>query len=283
MKKNLLLWIIAFVLTLFLAIYQRLSGPTHPVQGKEETIPGVEVKYKFNRSGTSNHPLQILITVRSERDEEFCFHVHYRRYPFIEGEDWSIRPMKNKNGDIWVKKNCNVQAEIPGQSAAGKIAYKVEFGDAQEGGWLNHGEFVVARFKGEVPAWLLIPHIVFMFAAMLLAFRAGLEALRPGGSWQRFIPWTLAVTALGGLILGPLVQKYAFGAYWTGFPLGGDLTDTKILFVFFFWLAAFFLRRKSRWWTVAATLLMVAVYLIPHSVLGSELDYKTGKVGTTKF
>jgi hypothetical protein len=78
------------------------------------------------------------------------------------------------------------------------------------------------------------------------------------------------------------VQKYAFGAYWTGFPLGGDLTDTKILFVFCFWLAAFFLRRRSRWWTIAATVLMVAVYLIPHSILGSELDYKTGKVETSK-
>ena len=98
------------------------------------------------------------------------------------------------------------------------MAYKVEVLSADGSRWLNDGRPIVARFKGEVPAWLLILHIVFMFAAMLLAFRAGLEALRPGGSWQRFIPWTLAVTALGGLILGPLVQKYAFGAYWTGFP-----------------------------------------------------------------
>ncbi len=71
------------------------------------------------------------------------------------------------------------------------------------------------------------------------------------------------MTAIGGLILGPLVQKYAFGAYWTGFPLGGDLTDSKTLFAVLVWLAAFFLRNKSRWWTVAATVLMVAVYLIP--------------------
>jgi hypothetical protein len=121
-----------------------------------------------------------------------------------------------------------------------------------------------------------------MFAGLLLAFRTGLEALRRDGRWQKFIPWTLGVTAVGGLIMGPLVQKYAFGAYWTGFPLGGDLTDSKTLFAVLFWLAAFFLRKKSRWWTVAATVLMVAVYLIPHSVLGSELNYKTGQVITAK-
>ncbi len=121
-----------------------------------------------------------------------------------------------------------------------------------------------------------------MFAGMLLAFRAGLGALRQEGNWPRLTAWTLGVTVVGGLILGPIVQKFAFGAYWTGFPLGGDLTDSKTLFVVLFWLAAHLLRKKGRWWTVAATVLMVAVYLIPHSVLGSELDYKTGKVITAK-
>jgi hypothetical protein len=54
------------------------------------------------------------------------------------------------------------------------------------------------------------------------------------------------------------------------------------LFAVAFWLAAFFLRKKSRWWTLAATGLMIAVYLIPHSILGSELNYETGKVGTAQ-
>ncbi len=117
---------------------------------------------------------------------------------------------------------------------------------------------------------------------MLLAFRAGLGALRQEDNWPRLTAWTLGVTVVGGLIFGPIVQKFAFGAYWTGFPLGGDLTDSKTLFVALFWLAAHLLRKKGRWWTVAATALVVAVYLIPHSVLGSELDYQTGKIETSK-
>jgi hypothetical protein len=174
------------------------------------------------------------------------------------------------------------QAEIPGQPAAGKVVYKVEAITQQGTVWLNHGIPVVARFKDEVPGWLLILHILFMFAGLLLAFRTGLGAFFKVDRWQRLVPWTLAVTLAGGLILGPLVQKYAFGAFWTGFPLGGDLTDSKTLFAVLFWLVAFFKRDKSRWWTVGATVLMVAVYLIPHSVLGSELNYKTGKIETAK-
>ncbi len=180
------------------------------------------------------------------------------------------------------KIEAGFEASVPGQPPAGKVAYKVEALAKGKNAWLNRGQPAVARFKGEVPTALLIFHIIFMFAAMLLAFRTGLEALRRDGCWQKLVPWTLAVTSIGGLILGPLVQKYAFGAFWTGFPLGGDLTDSKTLFAVLFWLAAFFMRKKSRWWPLAATVLMVTVYLIPHSMLGSELNYQTGKIETAK-
>ena len=77
--------------------------------------------------------------------------------------------------------------------------------------------------------------------------------------------------------MAPSCKSTPSAPFGPAFPLGGDLTDSKTLFAVLFWLAAFLLRKKSRWWTVAATVLMVAVYLIPHSLLGSELDYKTGE------
>ena len=271
MKKNLLLWILAFVLTLFLAVYQRLSGPTYPVRGSEKTA-GMTMRYKFYRSWTSSQPLPVNVAAGASGLQ---LRLHHRRFPLVSGEEWSIVPMSETNGSF--------AGSIPGQPAAGKVTYKIEASSPGGTFWLNHGRPVVARFKNEVPSWLLITHVLFMFAAMMLAFRAGLGALRQEGNWPRLTTWTLGVTVIGGLVLGPIVQKYAFGAFWTGFPLGGDLTDSKTLFVALFWLAAFLLRKKSRWWTIGATVLMVAVYLIPHSILGSELDYKTGKIETSKL
>jgi len=270
-KSSFLLWLLAFILTLVLAIYQRLNGPTYPVRGSEKAA-GMTVRYKFHRSWTSHQPLPVNVAVAGKG---IRLRLYHRRFPLVAGEEWSVLPMSEKDGAF--------SGSIPGQPAAGKVTYKIEVSSPGRVSWLNGGRPVVARFKNEVPSWLLIAHVLFMFAGLLLAFRTGLEALRRDGRWQKFITWTLVVTALGGLIMGPLVQKYAFGAYWKGFPLGGDLTDSKTLFAVLFWLAAFFLRKKSRWWTVTATLLMVVVYLIPHSMLGSELDYKTGKIGTTKM
>jgi hypothetical protein len=40
------------------------------------------------------------------------------------------------------------------------------------------------------------------------------------------------------MILGPVVQKFAFGEYWTGFPFGTDLTDNKTLIAFIGWIIA---------------------------------------------
>jgi asparagine N-glycosylation enzyme membrane subunit Stt3 len=83
------------------------------------------------------------------------------------------------------------------------------------------------------------------------------------------------------MILGPVVQKYAFGEYWTGFPYGGDFTDNKTLIMWLVWALAlavigFKPKKKegiSRVTVLVAALAMTVVYLIPHSMGGSSLDY----------
>jgi len=72
------------------------------------------------------------------------------------------------------------------------------------------------------------------------------------------------------------VQKFAFGAFWTGWPLGTDLTDTKTAVALLFWLIAMWrLRRRSggRVRTIIASVVTLIIFLIPHSLLGSEIDY----------
>jgi hypothetical protein len=111
---------------------------------------------------------------------------------------------------------------------------------------------------------------------MLLGTRAGLEALYKRERAYRLALWTSALFFLGGIILGPIVQKFAFGAFWTGWPLGSDLTDNKTAVAMIAWLVALWRGRNmksGRKWFVIAAVLQLTVYLIPHSMFGSELDY----------
>jgi hypothetical protein len=93
---------------------------------------------------------------------------------------------------------------------------------------------------------------------------------------------TLGLLIIGGLILGPMVQKYAFGELWTGIPFGWDLTDNKTLIGFIFWfIAVWKIRKEDKYlWVIIAAIVLLAIYSIPHSMFGSELNYETGKVVT---
>ena len=143
-------------------------------------------------------------------------------------------------------------------------------------------EGVVIRFRGDVPAWALIPHVLMMILTIIWSTATILFALAAMPSFKKTMGVTIIFLLIGGFVLGPIVQKYSFGQFWTGWPLGEDLTDNKVLAALIAFLVAWFLREKSygRWLAVAASLVMLAVYLIPHSMNGSELDPTTGEVVT---
>ena len=86
----------------------------------------------------------------------------------------------------------------------------------------------------------------------------------------------MGLLVIGGLFLGPMVQKSAFGAYWTGWPNGSDLTDNKTLIAFLAWLPATVAAARgmrTRAAVVLGWVVMMGVFLIPHSLRGSELDW----------
>jgi len=114
---------------------------------------------------------------------------------------------------------------------------------------------------------------------MLLSTRTGLEYFNKGKNFKLLTILTFIFVIIGGFILGPIAQYYAFGEFWTGFPFGYDLTDNKILIGFIGWLLALiaiYKFKNPRRWIIFASILLFIIFLIPHSLLGSELDYSEG-------
>jgi len=266
--KGFILWVIAIIFTVGIAIYQRTTGPTYPAHGTV-TFVGQEISYKLLRSANSDAPAIIRL---ANIPEGITAKLNYRR--FKTDEPLKTVPFERDGSDL--------VTQLPPEPPAGKLAYTVFLisGSEQEAVTL---EPTVIRFKGPVPGYILIPHILFMFFAMLFSSRAGIEALARGPKVQTFSLYTLLFLTVGGMILGPVVQKFAFGEYWTGWPFGGDLTDNKTLFAFIGWFVAYlFIRKdaKKGYWAIIAAVILLAVYLIPHSMFGSELDYEKGTIET---
>jgi hypothetical protein len=268
LQHPVLLWTVASVITLAAGMYQRMTGPTYPVSGSAR-IDGTAFDYRLDRSHTSGEDAPIRVTAAGTETDGT---LEWRRHR--TSDPWTAVPMRREGADL--------VAALPSQPPAGKLDYRILLRSPAAGLTLPAAGAVTTRFKGAVPVWLLIPHILVMFSGMLLSTRTGLEALRTGPHLRALSVWTLAVLALGGFLLGPAAQWYAFGKWWTGWPVGTDLTDNKTAIAILVWgVAAAGVRfgRRPGPWAIAAALVTLAVFLIPHSMFGTELDYSTGKIG----
>ncbi len=275
------LWGVAVLLMLSAVVYQRSTGPTYPKKG-EFAAGGTEHSYALIRSDWSNKTndgARVIIPNPGDGAAATLFWKRYRT-----SDEFAALAMGDEQED-----GENVFAGLlPAQPAAGKLEYYIEL-FTPEGTTIEvpGDERVIIRFKDDVPTAILAPHVIMMFFSVLIGMRAGLGALvAPFG--MRLWAWVALIgMTLGGMVLGPIVQKYAFGEYWTGFPFGGDWTDNKMLVMWLAWVTACavigFKPKKnegvSRAVVLVAALVMSGVYLIPHSMGGSELDYEQVDAG----
>lgn len=275
--KNFVFWTLAVVITIAAVIYQRKTGPTNPIEAKIATTSGVySVKLlrsletdikpgdgKAAESGVHTSPFEF---EAKGLNDNISVTLYYKRYPSTD--EYTPLIMK-QSGDLF-------EVNLPSQPPAGKIQYYLSVNDGVQEQDVYKENPVILRFKNSVPASILIPHILLMFFAMLIATYTGVIALAGSDKCKKYALITVIFLFIGGLVLGPIVQKYAFGVYWSGWPFGHDLTDNKTIVMFIVWLAALLLNRKKvrRWLYIAAALLTLAVYSIPHSMLGSQYNYE---------
>jgi hypothetical protein len=264
--KRILFWILAFIITAASAIYQRRTGPTYPVSGKAVLTNG-GVRFELPRSAEITSDREVSLEVP---DTQVGGRLLYKR--FNTDDPWTEVAM--------ARREKKLVGYLPRQPMAGKLAYKIVLTDGGKDIALKGGEPIVIRFKGHAPIGLLLAHILVIFGAMLFSTRTGIAALDSKADPRRLAVWTAVLFFIGGFILGPLMQKFAFDSWWTGFPLGKDLTDSKTLFAMLAWVVALVAGRggrKNRGWVLAASIVTLIVFLIPHSLLGSELQY-TGRL-----
>ena len=279
--KRILLWAVAAALTVLCFAFQNRTGPTYPPEGRFQTARG-PVSYKFLRSEEIGNGLQIML--KDPVPQGVTGTVRYRRYK--SSDAWSEKPMTpgtfrfSRRGTA--EEVRGVGAVLPSlPERAGKYEYLVLLDDGGGPRSVTGERPVYARYKAPVPRGVLLPHILVVFLSMTLALRTGLQAIA-GGKVRGLIAATIASLLLGAFVLGPIVQKYAFGVYWSGWPYGYDWTDNKVLVELVGWMVAAAVAWRARSPKVAraavlvATAVTLAVYFIPHSIFGSEYDYTRG-------
>ena len=271
-------WILCGALAFAAFFFQNRTGPTYPLRGTVETGRGA-VDFVFLRSEEIGTGLQIML--KDPVPAGLSGQVKWRR--FKSADAWTLTPMAagsfrfHRRGDVEeVRGFGTILPSLP--ERAGKYEYFVLLDDGSGARSVTGEKPVYARYKAPVPRMVLLPHILLIFLSMTLALRTGFQALR-GGPLKGLLWSTIGSLLAGAFILGPIVQRYAFGVWWSGIPFGTDWTDNKVLVELAAWVAAAILLghpRRARFAVLAATLVTLAIYLIPHSVFGSEFDYRKG-------
>ena len=216
--KKVLFWILAVVITLGASIYQRKTGPTNP---KYETVnlAGEEYRFKLPRSGGETDCSVVLKgfgtpAMIDSLGLQVDAVMYWRKYPG-GGDYTAVKMLPAEDG---------LTAFLPVQPAAGKLEYYIELqtfrkDDTQSLStrtMLGYADPLIIRFKSDVPAWALIPHILCMFISMLFGAYAFLCALGNMPQYRKYTLLSFWLLVLGGFVFGPIVQKYAFDIFWSG-------------------------------------------------------------------
>jgi hypothetical protein len=268
--KKIILWFLAFLITISAAIYQRMTGPTYPKR-INITVNNAVQKLKLTRSLTITEKSEVRLAMKDSNAMAKLFFKQYKSDSKYDVAEFTYKADPEHGGFF---------ADIPQQPVAGKLQYYIEITDLKGSQTYLKDSPVVIRFKGDVPEFVLIPHILLMFIAMLFSTLAGLMAVIKHPLYKKYAQWTLILFIAGGMVLGPIVQFFAFSEFWTGIPFGWDLTDNKTLIALIFWIIAVYMNKKSEKpiYTILASIMLLLVFSIPHSLFGSEFNYSTGQV-----
>jgi hypothetical protein len=175
-------------------------------------------------------------------------------------------------GEIGQRLNYRIELSLNG-------TLKASMAPANERGYL-------LKYKGPVSSFVLLPHILLMFAGVFSSFMALFYGFDLILGKKKVKQAAIAVLLsffcgfIGGVLIGIEVSHEVFGGSgWGGWPLGNDVTDTKTEIFLLFWLVAMIfgwlglsgkkLKISNKAFgsmIIVSFIVTLAAFLIPHSI-----------------
>jgi hypothetical protein len=290
--------VVALIITLGLLYIARTNS-----EGRPKHYTFEENGFKFEITTVPKAPerasAHIPIKITGDADGDVTYRI--RTSKFGQDADTELRlygaiPLTVEDsaaGLYYVDLSTGVKGE--------KLYYYFEIrdnvGGYRAGFTLPDGKPFMLKYIGEVPTWIVTTHIVFIFATVFFVVLASLQAvpvIRTGQGVRTMAVFFLLatiVTFIGGYPFGFPMNYYAFGTIWEGVPFGTDATDNKTQLIFLYLVlmtllnAAALAKGKTDtllysakvrgWLGVGSFVLMLIIYLIPHSIQFSPESTKT--------
>jgi hypothetical protein len=280
--------LIALILTAALLRIARTTSRGHP-----EFITHTENGFTFEMTTVPKAPengkARIDVTIKGPMTDS----LQPMLYPYAEDSaDETVSGMEAI--PLWLSDSTkgSYYAEIAAGVRGSAFKYSIQIFDENDRPVASFkqadGSPFVTKSIGEVPKPVLIGHIGFMFATVFCVAMATTFALSALFGKGRIRPVVLfmflaaAFTLIGGFPYGFAMNWYAFHTIWEGIPFGTDATDnkTQLLLVYLILAAISGLGTLTKGkfgrdvfgatglaiLAVVSFVLMLGIYLIPHSI-----------------
>jgi hypothetical protein len=307
-KTPLYIMVIFLCLTAIFAAEKFISARVPDMLTKGD----LRIVYKHAKEEDAGFPYRFNLTVASRSVKVPADGV--KAY-WMKGEDYKAKKLNLQKSDFNVTTMETTgdglfAAELPTRAKNTRYAMFIEINDTQNnliatmpplpddpprlgsngtGNELEKHKFYGISYKTDPNKLGLLVHIVLMLVALMLLIHAFYYAFNYLWNRQDWIVgksasslfWGIACYGVSAFPLGIWIEYEKYGTYWTGVPLGWDITDSKTLFNFVYWAVVVILLKgtifskdknkdmvsyKTYAWVaiLGGILTMVVRFAIPH-------------------
>jgi hypothetical protein len=241
--------VVAFLFTLLLLVFTR---KTTAVRSVHETVEQQGILIEHNTVPKQVGDEVPVISAKVEGASEI-------RLVYKIGKDGEYQSVKMSPR---TNEEKVFEASIPLHPKGKKAWYYLEAIKQREGSEVKitlperdsgHVRPIRLKFEGQVPGYIIIPHILCIFAAIFFATLTLFSAidLKKGKTTLKKSVKLCAITLLllfiGFFPFGWAMNYFAFGVLWEAFPFGRDVTDNKSQIMFLLWLSTLFTVKGTVW------------------------------------
>jgi hypothetical protein len=295
-KKPLHIMAIFLVLVAIFAAYEFIDSRAPDMV----TAGGGRITYRHAKEEDAGYPYRFNLTVSSRTVKTPADGV---RVYWMKGEDYKAKKANLQKSDFTVTTMETTgdglfTASLPTRKKNTRYAMFIEVSDGANilttvpEKALEQHHFYGISYKTDPNKYGLLVHIILMLIALMLFIHAVYYAFNYLFNQQDWIVkkstsslfWGILCYGISAFPLGIWIEYEKYGTYWTGFPLGWDMTDSKTLFNFVYWAIVIILMKgtifsknkdkdvisyKTYAWValIGGIVTMVVRFAIPHGDL----------------
>src|ERR1035437_5937340 len=234
MKKNIILWLGAIIITFLTGYMHNVTGPDYPVSGTIG-IEGKMVTFKFDKIYRGNDNYKVFL--RSDVKDIKAFLL----WKDVSANASSGLPANDKISSAWQREmmadsGSLIKGTIPKHNPGEKVAYRVELNYGGKQYFLPEDKPVIIMFQGHVNPGIMQIFYFVLFGGLILAVRTGLEAFNDNRRIGMYTIFTLIFFFLYAICVVPLKSTYELNALNHFVPTVSSIITYQSITLLLLWI-----------------------------------------------